>query len=434
VILKRSTLPNICNVDSPITLLSYGRSGSSLLSKIFELHPDFSFVGETGNFIYDLWKGYEFSAGGLAPSIKDGRWVPDDERSGRMVRDVFLSCFPDDKKYWFHKPIGVPIALSLRINAGAFKEEEWDKAAVWYWNVINSSFPKAKFITILRHPFDVVLSSKSYWGYDEADIWWNYGLMSYLHLHPLSKIEYAISYDDMVTAPENTIRSLFEFIGVTFDKKVMDAFKTVHAAAKGREQIASNKLSRRNEWSQLDKRKINTKYLGIILSLFDKFNIKIELPSQISTEICHQYSERSTATTENELNEDVAIGKIISEQNKKIESIHSEYGKKMLENERKFYELYRTQQQWIETLSGAKDWLAEQNGNLVKQNEELQQWSRELQKANDWLAKQNEKLEQYTSNLQGELTRCVELMAEVKKAKVMRVLSKLGMLPKRLYE
>jgi len=189
-------LPNISNIDSPVTLISYGRSGSSLLSKIFELHPDFSLVGETGNFIYDLWKGYEFSAGGLAPSIKDGRWVPDDERAGRMVREAFLSCFPDEKEKWFHKPIGVPIALSSKFN-----EEEWDKAATWYWNVINASFPKAKFFTILRHPFDVVLSAKSYWGYDEADIWWNYGLMSYLLAHPLSKIEYVISYEEMVADP-----------------------------------------------------------------------------------------------------------------------------------------------------------------------------------------------------------------------------------------
>jgi hypothetical protein len=394
-------LPNIENVESPITLISYGRSGSSLLSKIFELHPDFSFVGETGNFIYDLWKGYEFSAGRLAPSIENGRWVPDDERAGRMVREVFLTCFADKKKHWFHKPIGVPIALSSKFN-----EKEWDKAAIWYWNVINSAFPKAKFITMLRHPFDVVLSAKSYWGFDEADIWWNYGLMSYLLIHPASKIEYAISYEEMVSDPENTIRSLFDFLGVTFHEKIMDAFKTVHAASAGRERAASSKLTRKNEWSQLDKRKIDPKYLEIILSLFDKCDKKIELPGQMFAEIRQQFNSRAAAHANNELAENAAINKIISEQNKKIESIHGEYGKKMIEREREFYELYHEQQQWIKKLQDAKDWLAGQNKNL----------------------------EEYSKSLRDELTRCGELVSEVKEKEIIKILHKIGMLPKRLYE
>jgi len=335
-------LPNENNIMSPVTLISYGRSGSSLLSKIFQLHPEFSMVGETGNFAFDLWKGYEFSAGQIAPLVEDAQWISDEERAGRMVRSSFLSCFPDDKKQWFHKPIGVPIAVSSK-----FSEEEWDSAAIWYWNAINTMFPKAKFFTILRHPFDVVLSAKSYWGFDEASIWWNYAFMAYLLSHPLCPIKFALSYEEMVINPESAIKSLFEYIEVPFDERVMQAFNKVHAAAKGRESVLTNGFSRKNEWAQLNNAEIKPKYFDIILACHAKYNKAIELPAGAYEDISRKYNERLAADTSDEPIDRAALQEIISSYNRKIESINSENSKNMSKREKEFAEIFLKDQKWM---------------------------------------------------------------------------------------
>jgi hypothetical protein len=320
-------MPNINNITSPVTLISYGRSGSSLLSKVFELHPDFAFSGETGNFICDLWRSYEFSAGVIPPLYEKGKLISHNDRQIRLVRESFLTCFPDHKKQWFHKPIGVPTAISSR-----FTEEEWDKAATWYWNAINSTFPNARLFTILRHPFDVVLSAKSYWGYDEATIWWNYAFMSYLLSHPLSPIKHAISYEEMVLSPEVTIKALFEFLDVPFHAKVMKAFNTVHAPSKSREELSSNKMNRKNEWSQLDLEQVKPKYLKLVLDVFDKYSLKVDFPNQEHSQIFNRPSHPTSQTGGIEYDENPIFQQMLSEYNQKIEALHSEYQSTVLQN------------------------------------------------------------------------------------------------------
>ena len=51
-----------------------------------------------------------------------------------------------------------------------------------------------KFITILRHPCDVVLSAQGYWGREELQIWRGIATMSRCILHKASKITYAVKF------------------------------------------------------------------------------------------------------------------------------------------------------------------------------------------------------------------------------------------------
>lgn len=327
-------------------LVSYGRSGSSLLSKVFELHPDFGFAGETGNFICDLWRSYEFSSGVIPPLYEEGKLVSHPERQVRLVQESFLGCFPDEKKNWFHKPIGVPNVLSSK-----FTDDEWDAAATWYWNVMNSTFPNAQYFTILRHPFDVVLSAKSYWGYDEATIWWNYAFMSYLLSHPLCPIQHAVSYEEMISSPETTIKSLFNFLQIPFHENVMRAFNTVHASSKGRENVNSNTISRKDEWSKLDFTQINPKYLKLILDVFDKYSIKVEIPSQEYSDILKNTNNESAGTEDIMQDQDPIFQQMLSAHNQKIEALHSEYQWVVLQNTelKKFVEELKGGNAWLES-------------------------------------------------------------------------------------
>jgi hypothetical protein len=388
-------MPNAHNIESPITLISYGRSGSSLLSNVFELHPDFSVVGETGNFIANLWTAYEVSSGQIAPSIKDEKWISDDERAGGMVRASFLSCFPDDKKQWFHKPIGVPNVLSSKLSEEQWDEEQLNESAIWYWNIINSTFPKGRFFTVLRHPLDVVLSAKSYWGFDESSIWKNYGIMSYLLSHPLSPVEYAISYEELVLDRASTVKSLFEFLEVPFYEEVMHAFSVVHAASPGRECIRTNLVTRKDEWAKLGNSNVNPRNVDMVLRMFDRYQKPMTLPVETYNNIRHEYNNRRAGVINDDPANQRRIDQVISEKNKTIELINANNSRKALQREREVFEMFNEDQKWISELEKGKLWLTLENDDLRKHIEILQEgivWQAAQRDAWEQLASQRETL------------------------------------------
>ncbi len=378
-------MPNVNNIESPFTLISYGRSGSSLLSKVFELHPDFAVIGETGNFTANLWKALEFSSGTMAPLIESGKWLADDERAGRMVRASFRECFQDEKPHWFHKPIGVPIALSQRFNDG-----DWDGAATWFWNMYRTAFPKAKYFTILRHPLDTVLSAKAFWGYDDHSIWVNYERMLWLLLHPAAPIEYAVSYEQLSLDGEKSVRSLFEFLGIRFSPDVMTAFATIHAAAPGRASSGAIALGRRAEWASLDKEAIRPKCLEMALSLYRKFGQTLRIPPEFLEAPTKAGVNPAAAYGAGEQCLDPAIKKILSEKNRQVERLHSDNARAIAEKEREFHNIFAEDQRWIVELEEGKQFLASENASLRSYMEELQQGITWLESERDnWLREFN---------------------------------------------
>ncbi len=96
-------MPNIRNIESPITLIAHSRSGTSVLLRAFGLHPDVEAVGETANLVFTTWRALEQISGltryGNADCSAD---------AAVLVRNAFLHAFPSPKRHWMHKPIGVP--------------------------------------------------------------------------------------------------------------------------------------------------------------------------------------------------------------------------------------------------------------------------------------------------------------------------------------
>jgi hypothetical protein len=270
-------VPNPLTIESPVTLIAPGRSGTSLLSSLFDVHPDFFFAGETVNLIFGSWHAAEFSSCGIAPLVEDGQPVPDIDRAARAVRQSFLTCVPDDKPSWFQKPLGVPVVHSL-----LFRDDEWHDIALWYWKVMRASFPKARYFTVLRNPCDVVLSSQAYWGYDQLTLWRSVGLLSYILAHPSSPVDYAIRFEDLTRSPREVVDDLFSYLEVPFHECVMEAFGKVHVPSAGREGITEAGTSRRANWDALDRRDAPERYVEPIVELFAKFGYEVELPEQFS--------------------------------------------------------------------------------------------------------------------------------------------------------
>lgn len=272
-------MPNQQNIESPITLVSFGRSGTSLLSNIFSYHPQCRSINETVNLIFGIWHTVELATFVTDPLLVDnGVIISNEERAARAVRQTFLTCFPDDQPYWFQKPIGPPQALSAKFADG-LDESRWAEAAEWYWQVMTLSFPKAKYFTILRHPCDVVLSAQAYWGSDPIDIWTQLGLMAYFLSHPASPVQYAVHYEGLVQNKESAVRDLFTYLELPFHEQILEAFSQSYGAS-GRSKTYGDSARRSHEWDQLDPTKVTPFQVEHQAKLFAKFGYTFELPAQ----------------------------------------------------------------------------------------------------------------------------------------------------------
>jgi hypothetical protein len=270
----RDAMPNAANIDSPIVLIGAGRSGTSLVSKIFDLHPDCVGVGETANLIFGPWRAVELSSASIAPLVEHDAWVAEAERAGRVVRQTFLTCFPDDRAHWMQKPIGVPKAVSDR-----FDDELSPEAAAWYWQVLTTSFPRARCLAILRHPCDVVLSARSRWGFSDRSLWRMIAVISSYLLHPDSPVRWVVRYDDLVTAREASVRRLCDAAELPFLPDMLAGFDDVHVPAPGREDLSQSGFTRRVDWSALDPLQLHPSQRELITAAFDRFAGGLEWPA-----------------------------------------------------------------------------------------------------------------------------------------------------------
>jgi hypothetical protein len=383
-------MPNTRNITTPITLVGSHRSGTSLISNLFERHPQCVVAGETANLVFYTWRAGEVSADNIPPLMEGGHWVSDEERCGRLVRQAFLAALPDEQSLWFHKPIGIPHVLSAR-----FDDDHWPQAAEWYWKVLKHAFPQAKYFTILRHPCDVALSTRAFWGYDQTTVWWSLGFMAYLLTHPASPVTYAIAYDRLVQNPRDTAYELFAHLGVPFHENVMEAFARVHAPAKGREALKPKDTSRQAEWQSLDPANAKLHYLRPIQALFDHFGVPLDWPEPFAARLLEPESRPATRGDESGLAPDsqtVDSSDAVVQLNQKIENLHLEYAEKLRQKERDAFRVYTELTQWIKELEAGTAWLEEQlktQKNLAEEREQIVQdqkkWIQQLEEAKRWL-------------------------------------------------
>jgi hypothetical protein len=210
---------------SPITIVAYGRSGTSLLSKIFHHHAEVDFIGETAQLVFWNWVGAENSLTVVRKNIGGSGPLPYDEFCGESVRCVLRGLVPSPRKHVVHKPIGIPQAFwflkSKKIECGD-----------WYWRVLSNSFPSGRFLTILRNPIDVAISGSAYWVTDVGNLFRQLGEMADLITHRDSRIAYAVEYDRLVAEPEAQIRALCDQVSLDFRPSMLRATEIRHVPQK----------------------------------------------------------------------------------------------------------------------------------------------------------------------------------------------------------
>ena len=162
-------MPNPDNITRPITLVSYGRSGTSLVHRVLGSHPQVDACGETQPLIFGTWEATSRVRNVIRPDTHLPKGVDFDERCAKAVRAVFLAHFDaPGKPRWAHKPINLPYTFDRRQKENP---RRMARAIESYWPIMNACFPEATAITVLRHPYDVALSAQAYWGHPIERIW-----------------------------------------------------------------------------------------------------------------------------------------------------------------------------------------------------------------------------------------------------------------------
>lgn len=204
-------------------IVGRGRSGTTLLKSILDAHPSISVTPE-GLFVMNLYRTY-----------RRGAWTP--ERIERFARHLFLErrlrrwqVNRDDLERRWREMTDQPTFARLcaevyDAHADATHKQPGrllgDKNAHYalFVDALRATFPRAKFVHIVRDYRDNVLSYRNV-PFDVkspaalAYRWVHYNNAVLQSFRRTPGEVHRLRFEDLVTAPEQTIESLCRFLGV----------------------------------------------------------------------------------------------------------------------------------------------------------------------------------------------------------------------------
>ncbi|MEM8869555.1 MAG: sulfotransferase [Pseudomonadota bacterium] len=268
-------MPNIANITAPISMIAHGRSGTSLFMNILRAHPDVVTVGETAPMLFGSFQAMERVRGTIRPDPEVGGREKHNERCGKAVRAMFLASFPDKgEPRWMQKPINAPYAMGLLKGVRQYRHK-----AAWYWNALNTTFPDSTNLTILRHPYDVVLSSSEYWGVPTKRAWDGVVNMARILNHPASDVRFAVSHARLVSEPDAEVSRILSYLDLTPHPGCFKATERVYVPKRQATRIPKTKMqdhvarafSRKTDWSRMDMSKFRNRERDILVALWARF-------------------------------------------------------------------------------------------------------------------------------------------------------------------
>lgn len=213
-------------------IFSPGRSGSSLLSRMLNQHPNIAVPYESHlmNTFYPLIKYY----GSLSEPSNLERLIEDILKTD-VMNDWHPKLSKKDilnelKQYEF----GSLFDAILSSWAKKTNKKIWGEKTphhLYYWKELNDMFPKAKFIHLIRDGRDVASSFiKARFGpktvFKAAHHWNNYinkfcELSSELNKDRILNIR----YEDLLDNPEKTLSKLCDFLNQDYDNEMLNYHK-----------------------------------------------------------------------------------------------------------------------------------------------------------------------------------------------------------------
>ncbi|MFB6258280.1 MAG: sulfotransferase [Flavobacteriales bacterium] len=214
--------------NGPLFVVGPPRSGTKLLQSILNASPDVS-IGPESHLFPKLLMNF----GGLP---LDGCWQ---EVLSILSRSNYLerlrrNGFEAELEPILQNAPDLPgTILSLLKEVARWQgrsDAEWigDKTPnyVRYTSLFRRYFPEARFITIVRDPRDQALSVRRTWGKDPllAAERWKKDLDALQEAsREAPSVHYKLRYEDLLEAPENTIKGLCEYLNIPFDRTMLGA-------------------------------------------------------------------------------------------------------------------------------------------------------------------------------------------------------------------
>jgi len=227
----------MAKIESPITLVGLGRSGTTLIERAFASTSSVCSCGETGGIIFGTYAGAldsYFHSPGL-------RYDSRELFAADVVRRLFSSLFNiSEASHWFHKPAGIPKMISWPNYKS--KNDRFEFPTQWYWETLDAVFPNARYITVLRNPWDIVTSRMIFSGWPEMGGWDDIKIM-YDFISARSHNMEILFFEDLVNDPYSEISTLFGKLGVEHDEKLKEVVSKKHVPTeKNNERNLLNEL------------------------------------------------------------------------------------------------------------------------------------------------------------------------------------------------
>jgi hypothetical protein len=218
--------------SAPLFLIGSARSGTTLLQRVLNSAKGNYIFGEHGGFLKqiaesynlfgkeDIAKNIDFKTGNIQNHVKDPRkWVAwsnkfDKEDLKNYYKNFIINFFrPDatDVGYW------------------GFKEIRYCDANNNVLKFLLELFPEAKFVFIVRNPFDVLKSQIQVFDNNErnnfrnrVNDWKNRNRLFLEFLKDEKENCFLIKYEDLIDKNSPSLKDLFLFLGLDFTKDQTD--------------------------------------------------------------------------------------------------------------------------------------------------------------------------------------------------------------------
>ncbi len=221
-------------MKSPIFIVGANRSGTTLLRLILNAHPNLAIPEEVVYFgsslagvPIDRWRDPGLSKEAYTSFVMqflDNNCQP----LGDIDRDELLDMILEEGPADFRRPY----QCVLEAWAGRQGKSRWGEKTpgnLFYADIIHEMFPDARFIHLVRDPRAGV-SSMLGTSFFPNDVVFNaLGRAKFmtegrvlLERHVPAEQRFLLRYEDIVAAPEPTIRALCDFLGEAFEPAMMD--------------------------------------------------------------------------------------------------------------------------------------------------------------------------------------------------------------------
>lgn len=205
------------HLDAPIIIIGAGRSGSTLLDRMLDAHPDIHMLGETDFLAPELFN--RLLRGRRKEIVGSGSIEVALRELGRLGQ---LTCATVTELF----------RLSAQGKSHWGMKEIWngDKLAI-DWTIYDLVFPSATWVHLARNPLHCALSAIAWSGRELTEEVLTVQFQSWARMIDVSGERrltgryLEVRYEDLVEQPENSLLPLLKVIGLTFSPHCKEPLK-----------------------------------------------------------------------------------------------------------------------------------------------------------------------------------------------------------------